>query len=125
MRKAICVFKMLSVISFLALIIPNEKFSVPMIVWLFATLTGFAGFAITLFSIIISMALFYFFITGFNPIDTRYDTWISLICILILGIVASASTVNVFKYTIFLAYLTHFICLFILVTTLVIITEKI
>jgi hypothetical protein len=124
MRKAICVFKKLSVISFLALIIPNEKFSVPMVVWLFAALTGFAGFAITFFSIIISMALFYFFITGFNFIDKRYDTWISLICILILGLAASMSMVNVFKYHIFLAYLTHFICLLILLITLILITKK-
>lgn len=101
MRKAISIFKILSVISFLTLIIPNEKFSVPMAVWLFVPLTGYAGFAITFFSITISMALLYFFITGFNFIDKKYDTWISLICILILAIAASMSIVNVFKCHIF------------------------
>lgn len=125
MRKAISIFKILSVISFLSLIIPNEKFSVLMAVWLFAVLTGFGGIIVTLFSIIVSFALFYFFITGFNIIDKKYDTCISLICILILGIAASMSLVNVCKYHIFLAYLTHFICLFILVIALVFITKKI
>jgi hypothetical protein len=125
MRKALCIFKILSVISFLALIIPNEKFSLPMIIWLYATLTGFAGLTVAFFSITISTALFYFFITGLNPIDKKYDTWVSLICILILGTAASVSLVNVFKYYIFSAYLTHFICLFILIITLVMVTKKI
>ena len=124
MRNAISIFKILSVVSFLALIVPNEKFSVPMVLWLFVTFTAFAGLSTALFSILISFALFYIYVTSFNPIADKYDIWFSLMSILILVIAASISMVNVFNYSVFSAYLTHFICLFFLVITLILIYKK-
>ena len=122
MKRAIPIFKILTFLSFIILMVPNEKFILPMVVWLVLALVGFSGVLWMILSAIVMVAAGFVYISAF--MSSKLIDRLSVVAILILYFPFGISIMNVFTYPYFVSRLSYLIFTILSLITLVLIVRK-
>jgi hypothetical protein len=130
-QRIVIVLKILTVISFLCIVIDSGKFELPMI-WLivapFFVSTGYLQDADTVlyglqgllyYGMLFSAALLYLFITAVSPTFSKKATIISFASILVLWLRVALTVPTSFPHPSFMIALTHGIFAFLSLTTMI------
>jgi hypothetical protein len=116
LRKRINLFKILTSIFFLFVIIPGQKLGFPVILLiLFEMNTGFLS---PFCSITLILFLFYLFISGIVKLDSKLDDLIVLITITALFVFLFSHIIDVYRFGDIVVYMTVLIFMAISLTLL-------
>lgn len=122
MNRAITIFKILTVVSFSLIMIPNEKFIIAMYIGLIALLIGYGGFFSMLMSAIILTAVVYVFILAFTY--TKSNFRLSAIAILIFYIPMGLTFRGLFAHPYFISWVSYVIFIVISLITIVLLIRR-
>lgn len=126
MKRAVFITKILSAISFLFLIAPNEKFLLPM--WMFLVLSFYPGVMQIQYmfaSLLLIAALFYLLLSGLKKYTTQRSNILSGISILILYVPVVMIFNSQFKHFHLLSFCTYVLFLIFSLITLGILSMRI
>lgn len=124
MKRVVFIMKILSAISFLFIVVPNDKVLIQMWMWL---LLGFNLWFIPKLpaSLLLIAAVFYLLLSAFKKYTTKRSHILSVISILILYLPVIITFSSVFKYPYLISFFTYGLFLMFSIITLGILLYKI
>lgn len=122
-RKSIVnIFKILSVSSFLLVMIPNQFIAAPIFLWMIALLLG-TGAILQIVLAVIVLTLAFFVIYKARTMNRKND-WISLTAILLFDCVIANTIKDVFAQPYFIFWFSYLVYFLISTVTLVILIRN-
>jgi hypothetical protein len=104
-KRTATILKIIMTVSFLFVMIPNEKFVAPVFIWIYAFLIGSSGLSGMANSALVSTGTIYllFFSRKCNQLSDIF----SLLAIFILYIPICFTFKNIFIYRVFISWFTY------------------
>ncbi|MEO8820412.1 MAG: hypothetical protein ABI267_05800 [Ginsengibacter sp.] len=122
MKYIIPIFRILTFLSFIFLMVPNEKFTIAMIIALIALLMGFGGLFWVFGSAIVLAASVFIFVNAFEVSRINYK--LSVVAILILYFPVGFTIRDVLANPYFMSWFSYLLFAMVSSITLVIISRK-
>lgn len=122
MKKIISIFKILTFVSFIIILIPNDKGNIAMIGALLALMIGYGGINGLIMSLVVLPAAIFIFINAF--VSSRLNYQLSIVSILILYLPVGISIRRVIKNFNFISASSYLIFILISLITLGLIIRR-
>lgn len=121
-KKIIKNFKVLSVLSFFLVMIPNEFIAAPIFLWMVALLLGMGSLMqIVLAAIVLTIAFFVIYTT---PRMNKKNDWISIAAIILFDYVVAYTVKGVFTHPYFIFWFSYLVYFLISTVTLIILIRN-
>ncbi|MEO9144478.1 MAG: hypothetical protein ABI237_02885 [Ginsengibacter sp.] len=122
MKQLIAILKIVLVVSFLFIRVPNDFFIAPVFLWIVATLFNTGNIGQMIFSLLIVITSIYLIKT--SSTENKLNDWLCLIAILILNFPIAIIIRTVFAHPNFISFLTCFTFLMVSIGTLSLVIRR-
>lgn len=114
-KRTVTILKIIMTVSFLFVMIPNEKFVAPVFIWIYAFLIGLSGFSGMANSALVLTGTIY--LLFFSRKRNQLSDIFSLLAIFILYIPICFTFKNIFIYRVFISWFTYWFFIAVSITT--------